>query len=83
MIAGRKTSISIEDAFWGALKEIARFQRIDLSELVTEIAATRKQNNLSSAIRVFVLDYLRNKGERTDLPPRAAVSNHKSQSSQA
>ena len=81
MVAGRKTSVSLEDAFWDGLREIARSQRMEMSTLVTAVAATRKQKNLSSTIRLFVPDYFR--GERADLPPRPKASNDKSQSTQA
>jgi predicted DNA-binding ribbon-helix-helix protein len=52
---GHKTSVSLEDAFWSDLKDIASSQGVTLSELVGAIDATRQQNNLSSAIRLFVL----------------------------
>jgi predicted DNA-binding ribbon-helix-helix protein len=58
--AGHKTSVSLEDAFWNGLKEIARGRNITLSELVAAIDSER-QGNLSSAIRLFVLDFYRNK----------------------
>lgn len=54
-IAGHPTSISLEDAFWDALREIADQRKIRLSELVEEIDAERSSQNLSSAIRVYVL----------------------------
>lgn len=57
-IGGHKTSVSLEDAFWGRLKEIAAAQSGTLSELVTEIDETRQNSNLSSAIRVFVLEHM-------------------------
>jgi predicted DNA-binding ribbon-helix-helix protein len=59
MIAGHKTSVSIEDAFWTALKEIAQARRQSLAELIGEIDGARRGANLSSAIRLFVLDYYR------------------------
>jgi predicted DNA-binding ribbon-helix-helix protein len=59
VIAGHKTSVSIEDAFWTALKEIARARRQSLAELIGAIDSARRSGNLSSAIRVFVLDYYR------------------------
>jgi predicted DNA-binding ribbon-helix-helix protein len=59
VIAGHKTSVSIEDAFWTALKEIARARRQSLAELIGAIDSARRGGNLSSAIRVFVLDYYR------------------------
>ncbi|MGU3493777.1 ribbon-helix-helix domain-containing protein [Xanthobacteraceae bacterium A53D] len=59
VIAGHKTSVSLEDAFWDALKEIAGQRRLTLSDLVATIDSGRNQGNLSSAIRLFVLDYYR------------------------
>ena len=59
VIAGHKTSVSIEDAFWAALKDIAKSRRQSLAELIGVIDGARRGANLSSAIRVFVLDYYR------------------------
>ena len=59
VIAGHKTSVSLEAAFWIALKDIAASRQQTLSDLVGAIDAERKQGNLSSAIRLFVLDYYR------------------------
>jgi predicted DNA-binding ribbon-helix-helix protein len=59
MIAGHKTSVSIEDAFWTALKDIAQARQQSLAELIGAIDGVRRGANLSSAIRVFVLDYYR------------------------
>ncbi|WP_454916954.1 ribbon-helix-helix domain-containing protein [Xanthobacter sediminis] len=59
VIAGHKTSVSLEDAFWEALKEIATSRRLTLSDLVATIDSARTQGNLSSAIRLFVLDHYR------------------------
>jgi len=60
VIGGHKTSVSLEDAFWRGLKEIARAQRTTPSSMVGEIDKSRSQANLSSAIRLFVLDRLSN-----------------------
>ena len=60
VIAGHKTSVSLEDAFWKALKEIADGRGITLSDLVSTIDTDRQHGNLSSAIRLFVLDHFRN-----------------------
>ena len=60
MIDGHKTSISLEDAFWSSLKEIAQAQGSTVAQTVTTILKTRKQGNLSSAVRLFVLDHVRN-----------------------
>ncbi|HMF26197.1 MAG TPA: ribbon-helix-helix domain-containing protein [Pseudolabrys sp.] len=57
-IDGHKTSISLEDPFWSNLKEIARSQQATLSKLLAKIDGTR-QGNLSSAIRLFVLEHIR------------------------
>lgn len=54
-IAGHRTSVSLEEAFWQALKHIAASRGISLAALVAEIDAGRGDANLSSAIRVFVL----------------------------
>ena len=56
---GHKTSISLEDAFWNSLKEIADAHGATLSKLVAEIDSARQHNNLSSAVRLFVLDRFR------------------------
>src|SRR5262245_17823577 len=53
IIAGHKTSVSLEDAFWTGLKEIAIVRSTTLSNLVGAIDADRKRGNLSSAIRLF------------------------------
>jgi len=55
VIDGRKTSVSLEEAFWKSLREIAHERNEPLSHLVTGIDATRKNANLLSAIRVFIL----------------------------
>ena len=59
-IDGHKTSISLEDAFWSSLKAIAQAQGSTLAQTITTINETRKQGNLSSAVRLFVLDCVRN-----------------------
>jgi predicted DNA-binding ribbon-helix-helix protein len=62
VIAGHKTSVSLEDAFWQSLKQIAGERDLTLSDLVASIDTDRRQGNLSSAIRLFVLDYYRSGG---------------------
>lgn len=59
VIAGHKTSVSLEDAFWKSLKEIAGGRDVTLSDLVSAIDSDRRHGNLSSAIRLFVLDHFR------------------------
>ena len=57
ILAGHKTSVSLEDAFWDGLKEIAKNRRKTLSDLITSIDTDREQGNLSSALRLFVLSH--------------------------
>jgi predicted DNA-binding ribbon-helix-helix protein len=59
VIAGHKTSVSLEDAFWRGLKEIATGRGLTLSEMVGGIDSARAQGNLSSTLRLFVLDHYR------------------------
>ena len=60
VIGRHRTSVSLEDAFWSDLKEIARAQEATVSKVVTQIDGARQQGNLSSAIRLFVLERIRN-----------------------
>jgi predicted DNA-binding ribbon-helix-helix protein len=59
VLAGHKTSVSLEDAFWQGLKDIAKTQRKTLSDLVGSIDTQREQGNLPSALRLFVLGHYR------------------------
>ena len=61
VIGGHKTSVSLEDAFWKGLKEIASNRKVTLSELVDSVDSERRHGNLSSGLRLFVLDYYRSK----------------------
>jgi len=69
VIAGHKTSVSLENAFWQGLKDIAGERELTLSDLVATIDIDRHYGNLSSAIRLFVLDYYRERAG-TSRPPR-------------
>ena len=64
VVAGHKTSISLEDAFWDALQEIATERRVTTATIVSSIDSDRQHNNLSSAIRLFVLAHYRALAER-------------------
>ncbi len=66
VIAGHKTSVSLEDAFWKGLKEIAGGRDLTLSDLVATIDTDRQHGNLSSAIRLFVLDHYRSRSQVSD-----------------
>lgn len=69
VVAGHKTSVSLEEAFWTSMKEISTARGMTLSDLVSEIDKGRKQGNLSSAIRLFVLDHYRAKAGIVSGPP--------------
>lgn len=58
-VDGHKTSVTLEEAFWNGLKEIASDRRLSMSDLVSVIDSGRLNANLSSAIRLFVLDHYR------------------------
>ncbi|WP_298428596.1 ribbon-helix-helix domain-containing protein [Rhodoblastus sp.] len=64
VIAGHSTSISLEEAFWDALKELARARGSSVAALVAEIDAERGEANLSSALRVRLLEFYREKAAR-------------------
>jgi len=75
VVGGHKTSVSLEDAFWTSLKDIATRRGLPLSTQIDAIDRTRKTANLSSAIRLFVLDHFRTRavtsvfiGERQPSP---------------
>jgi predicted DNA-binding ribbon-helix-helix protein len=79
-LMGRKTSVSLEDEFWNALKKIASDRYVTMSELISDIDAQRQHGNLSSTLRLFVLEYYRGKAEkpgdeilRQQSPPTAPV----------
>jgi predicted DNA-binding ribbon-helix-helix protein len=59
VLAGHKTSVSLEDAFWEGAKEIAKTRRKTLSDLIGSIDTDRQHGNLSSALRLFVLGHYR------------------------
>ena len=75
VVAGHKTSVSLEDAFWTGLKEIATGRDMTLSELVASIDAERQHGNLSSAIRLFVLRCYGDRcADRSGMPAGPAAS---------
>jgi predicted DNA-binding ribbon-helix-helix protein len=72
-IAGHRTSISIEAPFWDALKAAAQREAVPLAQLVARIDAGRGGAGLSSAVRVWVLDYYRHGGQPAPAPSSADV----------
>jgi predicted DNA-binding ribbon-helix-helix protein len=69
VVAGHKTSVSLEEAFWNGMKEISVERNMTLSELVGEIDSKRQQGNLSSAIRLFVLDHFKTRAAAAAADP--------------
>jgi predicted DNA-binding ribbon-helix-helix protein len=63
IIDGHKTSVSLEDEFWQGLKTIAAGRRIPIAGLVHQIDKERQDGNLSSAVRLFVLEYYRGQAQ--------------------
>ena len=62
IIANRhQTSISLEEEFWQELQDIAKEKKSTINQLVTEIDSKREHENLSSAIRVYILIHLKKK----------------------
>jgi predicted DNA-binding ribbon-helix-helix protein len=77
VVGGHKTSVSLEDAFWTSLKDIAMRRGMTLSTQIASIDTSRRTSNLSSAIRLFVLEHFRTRaastmfiGERQTAPSR-------------
>ncbi len=65
-ISGHRTSITLEQAFWDELKEIACREKLSVTELVRRIDSSRDAaGSLTSAIRVFILEQI--KQERASL----------------
>jgi len=72
IIGGHKTSVSLEHAFWQAFKDIAALRNMTLSDLLMSIDAERN-GKLSSAIRLFVLEFYRNQIQATAARPASAA----------
>jgi predicted DNA-binding ribbon-helix-helix protein len=83
VLAGHKTSVSLEDEFWKSLREIAAGHGKTLSRLIDEIDVERKFENLSSALRLFVLRYYRDQPDQQneiaplDLDPSNSVETYR------
>lgn len=65
-VAGHSTSVSVEEAFWLGLKEMARERGESVNGLIARIDAERRTGNLSSAIRLAVLSYCQTKAQGED-----------------
>lgn len=71
-IAGHRTSVSLEEAFWNEMKAAAARRNLSIAALVGEIDAGRREANLSSAIRVFVLNEVRDLSAQAETQDPAA-----------
>ena len=69
VIGGHKTSVSLEEPFWNAVRELAGLQQVTVSSLLRQIDLERHNANLSSAIRVYVLENIRSQGARPNGRP--------------
>jgi predicted DNA-binding ribbon-helix-helix protein len=72
-IGGHKTSVTLEDVFWQGLRDIALARNVAVSALLDEINGSRACNNLSSHIRMFVLEYFRAQTAQAADTLRAAI----------
>jgi predicted DNA-binding ribbon-helix-helix protein len=73
ILDGCKTTVSLEDSYWSGLKEIARCQGVSVAKLIGDIRDARRENNLSSAIRIFVLEHFQNKIKQAASPHSACA----------
>ena len=74
VIGGHKTSVSLEQPFWDVVREIAATETITVSAVLRRVDAARAQANLSSAVRVYVLQQVRARPIRGDTAPNDAYS---------
>jgi predicted DNA-binding ribbon-helix-helix protein len=83
IVAGHKTSVSLEDAFWNDLRNVATERDMTLSDLVSKIDSERQYGNLSSAIRLFVLDFYRDQISQYEKRGRTRKQRHRPDGSKA
>jgi predicted DNA-binding ribbon-helix-helix protein len=68
VIGGHKTSVSLEDPFWAEVRAIADAEKMTVSSLLRRIDRERSNANLSSAIRVYVLENVRDRANGARRP---------------
>jgi predicted DNA-binding ribbon-helix-helix protein len=74
VIGRHRTSVSLEDDFWTSLRQIARGRQVTISHLIASLDAARANSNLSSTIRVFILDHYRAMaGQSVEFTPLGAI----------
>jgi predicted DNA-binding ribbon-helix-helix protein len=71
VINGHKTSVSLEQPFWDIARSLAEAERVTVSALLRRVDETRSHANLSSAVRVYVLQQVRAQAERAVKAPPA------------
>jgi predicted DNA-binding ribbon-helix-helix protein len=76
-LQGHMTSVSVENVFWKAHREIAHHRHMTVPQLVRDINADRKQANLSAAIRLFVLEVYQDYLGPPLEPPKPSVGLHR------
>lgn len=74
-IGGRRTSMRLETQFWEALRDVAEREHSDVGEICTRIAKRARHANLSSAVRVALVDYYRELAARRDAAPSSPGAN--------
>ncbi len=73
LVRGHKTSVSLEEPFWNGLKEIAASRRQPVTAVLQQVDLDRQDNsNLSSAVRLFVLDHYRDQAQAAAKPENGA-----------
>jgi predicted DNA-binding ribbon-helix-helix protein len=73
-IGGRRTSMRLESQFWDALQDVAEREHSDVGEICTRIAKRTRHANLSSAVRVAMVDYYRDLAAGRDPVPSAEAA---------
>jgi predicted DNA-binding ribbon-helix-helix protein len=68
VIGGHKTSVSLEEPFWNEVRAIAEAEQVSVSNLLRKIDRERENANLSSAIRVYVLQHVRGQADTVRQP---------------
>lgn len=71
IVAGRRTSIRMEQVYWGELQRICTMERKHLHEIITMVDLRRSHTNLTAALRVFVICYMQQQGDGPGIPHRS------------
>ena len=74
VVAGKRTSVRLEPVMWRALQEIAKYQNKAVHELVTEIDHLQLASSLTSAIRVYIVDFYRSVTPQVQAPSERSAA---------